>query len=47
MLERRRVVITLVTVVVLVTVSCAYILLIYLNNSDQLWNVVSQQCVPG
>jgi len=47
MLERRRVVITLVTIVVLVTVSCAYIALNYLKNSDQLWKIVSQQCVPG
>ncbi|MEJ5175113.1 CDP-diacylglycerol diphosphatase [Erwinia sp. MYb416] len=47
MLERRRVVITLVTMVVLVTVGCAYIALNYLKNSDQLWKIVSQQCVPG
>ncbi|NKG32844.1 CDP-diacylglycerol diphosphatase [Erwinia rhapontici] len=47
MLERRRVVITLVTIVVLVTVGCAYIALNYLKKSDQLWKIVSQQCVPG
>lgn len=44
---RRRIVITLTTMVMLVTVGCAYIVLNYINNSDQLWKVVSQQCVPN
>lgn len=47
MLGRRRLVITLVTMVVLVTVGCAYIALNHSKNADQLWKIVSQQCVPG
>lgn len=47
MLGRRRLVITLVTMVVLVTVGCVYIALNHSKNADQLWKIVSQQCVPG
>ncbi|QGU89444.1 CDP-diacylglycerol diphosphatase [Erwinia sorbitola] len=47
MLGRRRIIIALITMVVLLTVCCTYIALNYLNNSDQLWKIVSQQCVPG
>lgn len=47
MLGRRRVVITLVAIVVVVTVGFACIALKFNSNADKLWNIVSQQCVPG
>ena len=47
MLGRRRLVITLVALGVLVTVGCASMVLNFHKNANVLWNVISQQCVPG
>lgn len=47
MLGRRRLVITLVALGVLVTVGSIAIALNFNKNSDALWRIVSQQCVPG
>ncbi|VTT28892.1 CDP-diacylglycerol pyrophosphatase [Klebsiella pneumoniae] len=44
---RRRLVIVLVALGVLVTVGCASMALNFHKNSDALWKIVSQQCVPG
>lgn len=47
MLGRRRLVIVLVALGVLVTVGCPSMTLNFHKNSDALWKIVSQQCVPG
>lgn len=44
---RRRFVIVLVVLGVLITVGCASMALNFHKNSDALWKIVSQQCIPG
>lgn len=47
MQERKRVITVLIVFLGLMTVFCVYIALNLSNKSNHLWQVISQQCIPG